>query len=130
MSTAFPEVSEEAAVVPEEPDLQPIAALCDGEVSRRTEGWRRLIYMQGLRFYVDGVEMKMDALLCLNHDNATYPTKLYLAEKVGTGLNWNETAYLLGRMWHTFSWSGVLAAQSPIEILAAHLAPLNKKTTA
>jgi hypothetical protein len=36
-------------------------------------------------------------LLCLNHDNPAYPTKLYLTEQAGGGLNWNETAYLLGR---------------------------------
>jgi hypothetical protein len=111
-----------------EPDaqLRSIAALCDGEVSFRTDGWRRLIYMQGLRFYVGGTEQKMDALLCLNHDNPTYPTKLYLAEKIGGGVNWNETAYLLGRNWRTFSWRDVPAGQPHIEILAAHLAALNK----
>jgi hypothetical protein len=111
-----------------EPDaqLQPIAELCDGEVSFRTEGWRRLICMQNLRFYAGGIERKMDALLCLNHDNPTYPTKLYLAEKLPGGLNWNETAYLLGRSWYTFSWGGVPANQPHVEILAAHLAALNK----
>ena len=107
-------------------DLQPIRHLCDGEVSFREEGWRRLIFMQGLRFYAGGKERKMDALLCLNHDNPTYPTKLYLAENVGVGLNWNETAYLLGRSWFTFSWRDVQTDLSPIDILAAHLAPLNK----
>ncbi len=108
-------------------DLCLIAELCEGEVSRRTEGWRHLIHMQRLRFLVNGAQHTMDALLCLNHNNATYPTKLYLAEKVGTGLNWNETAYMLGREWHTFSWSGVSPQLPPAEVLAAHLAPLNKK---
>lgn len=115
-----------ADVAESDAQLQPIAELCDGEVSFRTEGWRRLIYMQGLRFYVGGIERKMDAVLCLNHDNPTYPTKLYLAEKVAGGLNWNETAYLLGRSWYTFSWRDVPANQPHIEILAAHLAALNK----
>ena len=102
--------------------LRPIADLCDGEVSFRKEGWRELIFMQGLRFYAGGVERKMDAVLCLNHDNPTYPTKLYLAEQAGgPGLNWNETAYLLGRSWHTFSWRDVRADQAWIDILAAHL---------
>lgn len=115
-----------AEVIETEPELRPIAALCDGEVSYRTDNWRRLIYMQGLRFYAAGAERKMDALLCLNHNNAAYPTKLYLAENVGAGVNWNETAYLLGQQWHTFSWRDVGANQPPIEILAAHLAALNK----
>jgi hypothetical protein len=111
-----------------EPDaqLQPIAGLCEGEVSYRTEGWRRLIFMQGLRFYAGGIERKTDALLCLNHENPAYPTKLYLAEKLGGSLNWNETAYLLGRSWYTFSWRDVPANQPHIEILAAHLAALNR----
>lgn len=107
-------------------ELVPIVQLCDGDVSYRTDGWRNLIFMGGLRFLVNGVEKVMDAVLCLNHNNSTYPTKLYLSEQAGAGLNWNETAYILGRSWHTFSWSGVSPNQRPIEILAAHLAPLNK----
>jgi hypothetical protein len=107
--------------------VRPIAELCDGEVSFRKEGWRELIFMQGLRFYVGGVERKMDAVLCLNHDNPTYPTKLYLAEQAGAaGLNWNETAYLLGRSWHTFSWRDVGADQAWIDILAAHLRAIDR----
>lgn len=106
--------------------LLPIARLCDGEVSRRTEGGRELIYMEGLRFYGAGGQHKMDALLCLNHTNPSYPTKLYLAENIGAGLNWNETAYILGRNWFTFSWRDVSASLPAIEILAAHLAALNQ----
>lgn len=114
--------------IPSVPDelLHPIAQLCDGEVSFRMEGARRLIFMQDLRFYANGAEQKMDALLCLNHNNPTYPTKLYLAAQLGCGLNWNETAYILGRSWYTFSWRDVASDQSPIEILAAHLAPLSR----
>lgn len=103
------------------PELVPIAALCDGEVCYRQEGSRRFVYMAGLRFLVEGLEVKMDALLCLNHDNAGYPTKLYLPEKVRTGLNWNENAYFFGRSWETFSWSGVTPDLTPVEILAGHL---------
>jgi hypothetical protein len=106
--------------------LGPIRELCDGEVSFREDGALRLIAMLGLRFYAAGEEQKMDALLCLNHNNPSYPTKLYLTEQLGCGLNWNETAYLLGRSWHTFSWSNVVNDRPPIELLAAHLAPLNQ----
>jgi|ERR1043166_4670107 hypothetical protein len=105
--------------------LRAIAALCDGKVSILTEGWRRLIYMQGLRFTVAGVDRTMDALLCLNHDNPTYPTRLYFPEKLGGGLNWHESVSLLGREWHTFSWKDITPDRPYIEILAAHLAPLN-----
>jgi hypothetical protein len=110
-----------------EADLLPIAQLCDGEVSRRTDGGRNFIYMEGLHFYVSGGQQKMDALLCLNHNNPAYPTKLYLTTQVGNGLNWNESAYILGRHWYTFSWRDVSSNQPVIEILAAHLAPLNQR---
>lgn len=111
--------------IPSEDQLNAIRLLCDGEVSYRTDGWRKLICMEALRFSANGQNRTMDALLCLNHDNATYPTKLYLAESVGGTLNWNEQAYILGRNWHTFSWAGVLNDSPPFEVLAAHLAPLN-----
>jgi len=109
--------------IPEE-QLQPIRDICSGEVRFMIEGERRLIFMQGLHFIVSRVERTSDALLCLNHNNPTYPTKLYLPEQLGCGLNWNENAFLLGRHWCTFSWRDVPSNQSPIEILAEHLAPL------
>ncbi|MGE0271509.1 MAG: hypothetical protein AB7M05_17695 [Alphaproteobacteria bacterium] len=119
-------MSEPAANDDTEESLRPIAGLCDGKVSFKTEGWRKLIYMEKLRFRVGVRPYVMDAILCLNHDNPTYPTKLYLAENVGGGQNWNETAYLLGRQWPTFSWRDVPPNQPYIDILAAHLAPLSK----
>lgn len=107
--------------------LRPIAALCTGEVSFRQDGWRNLILMQGLRFVAAGdVHHQMDAVLCLNHENPSYPTKLYLAQQVGSGLNWNETAVLLGRQWHTFSWSNVSPNQSWFDILAVHLGAITR----
>ncbi|WP_035968396.1 hypothetical protein [Bradyrhizobium sp. WSM1417] len=107
--------------------LRPIAQLCDGVVSFQTEGWRKLIYMEKLRFRVGSSSHVMDAILCLNHDNPAYPTKLYLAANVGgEGLNWNEQAYLLGRNWPTFSWKDVPADQPYVDILAAHLSALSK----
>ena len=112
-----------------EPELLPIAVLCDGQVSYRTDGWRRLILMQGLGFYVNGTGQRMDALLCLNHDNATYPTKLYFPEQLGSGLNWNDQAHILGKPWFSFSWSGIPPTMAPVDILAAHLAPLNQPRT-
>lgn len=113
-----------------EAELGRIAEICDGKVTFRVDGWRRLIHMEGLRLYVGDVYRTMDAVLCLNHDNGSYPTKLYLAENVGAGMNWNETAHLLGRAWFTYSWSGIKPDQPAFEILAAHLAPLGKKTAA
>lgn len=111
--------------------LLPIAELCDGKVSFRKEGKRELIHMERLRFWVGTKQCVMDAILCLNHENPTYPTKLYLAENVGgAGINWHESGYLLGRNWPTFSWRDVPANQPYIDILAAHLAALSKAQAA
>ena len=86
-----------------------------------TEGDKRYIHMEGLRFLVRGAEKVMDALLCLNYPNAAYPTKLYLPVNLGLGLNWNENAYLFAKTWFTWSWRGVSQGQEPIAILAGHL---------
>lgn len=94
--------------------------LCEGEVSYRTEGWRQMVYIDGLRIG----SLRLRALIVLNHDNPTYPTKLYLAENVGGPVNWNEQAYLMGQHWHTFSWANVPNHLPIIEILAGHLAPI------
>lgn len=118
-------MSAPAEVIAKDLGLRRIEALCDGQVSRMTDGGRDLLYMEGLRVLVQGKEHKVDALLCLNHTNPTYPTKLYLSQNLGAGLNWNETAYILGRQWHTYSWKDVPANRPLIEILAAHLAALN-----
>lgn len=121
-------MSDEGA--PTDEQLDAIRSVCAGDVSYRTDGWRRLIHMEGLRFKAKGQNREVDAILVLNHDNATYPTKLYLAENVGCGLNWNETAYILGRNWHTFSWANVPPNLAPIEILANHLAPIAQRNAA
>lgn len=104
-----------------DPDLAPIAMICAGPVRRMEEAGRRYIHMTDLRVLVKGVERTMDALLCLDYPNDTYPTKLYLPANLGLGLNWNETAFLLARPWFTWSWSGVSRDQPPLAILANHL---------
>ena len=104
-----------------DPELVPIAALCGGAVRHMEERGLRYVYMEGLRFYVRGTKRQMDGLLCVNYPNPSYPTKLYLAENLGLGLNWNENAYILARPWFSWSWQGVSPNQSPIAILAGHL---------
>jgi hypothetical protein len=103
------------------PDLAPIAALCSGRVKYTEDGGRRYVYMEGLRFLVRGQETQMDALLCVNYPNSSYPTKLYLPVNLGLNLNWNENAYILARPWFSWSWKDVRPNQTPIEILAGHL---------
>ncbi len=110
-----------AAACTGEPELAAIAELCSGSVRYMNEGARSYIYMERLRFLVRGTERQMDALLCTNYPNASYPTKLYFSANLGLGLNWNESAYILGRPWFSWSWRGVSPAQPPLAILAGHL---------
>ena len=102
-------------------DLSPIAEICAGNVTRASEAGKNYILMERLRFLVRGVEQEMDALLCVNYPNPSYPTKLYLPNNLGLGLNWNENAYVLGRQWFSWSWKDVSPNQPSIAILAGHL---------
>ena len=90
-----------------QPELAAIAGLCAGKVRYMEEGQLRYIHMEGLRFFVRGTQSQMDALLCLNYPNDSYPTKLYLPANLGLGLNWNETPYLFAKPWFSWSWKGV-----------------------
>lgn len=104
-----------------EPQLAPVRLICEGPVMWMEEGGRRYIHIVGLKFMAKGKELVMDALLCPNYPNAGYPTKLYLTKNLGLGLNWNETAFILGRTWFTWSWARVPSNQPLISILADHL---------
>ena len=104
-----------------EPELLPISLICGGRVVYMTEAGQRFIFMEGLRFLVRGAQKQMDALLALNHPNASYPTKLWLPERLGLGLNWNESGYILARPWFSWSWSNISSNQPPLAILAEHL---------
>ena len=111
-----------------EPELAPIGAICAGRVRYMDEGGRRYVFMERLRFLARGAHKEMDALLCLNYPNGSYPTKLFLPERLSlpskageAALNWNETAYILARNWFTWSWTNVPPNQEPFAILAEHL---------
>lgn len=102
-------------------ELNPFNEICTGRVEYMTEGSYTYVFMEGLHFIAKGAQKCMDALLCLNYSNPTYPTKLFLPENLGLGLNWNENAYILARQWFTWSWKDVPQTLTPYEILAAHL---------
>lgn len=113
------------AVVPTvmngDPELMPIQQLCEGMVQRMSEGQLQYIHMAGLHFRVQGKPTVMDALLCLNYPNPSYPTKLYFPTKLPLNLNWNDSPSILGKVWHSWSWKDVRPNQSPFAILAGHL---------
>jgi hypothetical protein len=101
-------------------ELAPFLAISE-TAQRFTEAGRSYIFLEKLRFTVGGVQRVMDALLCLNWPNASYPTKLFFPESLGHGLNWNENAFILGRNWATWSWKDVSPNHAPFAILAEHL---------
>jgi hypothetical protein len=106
--------------------LLPLQELCQGEVRYERDAWRKFAIMNSLSISTPvGVEI-VDAMVCLNHDNQSYPTKLYLSRNLGAGLNWNECPVFFGKTWHTYSWAGISPQQTVIEILAGHLSPLNR----
>jgi hypothetical protein len=111
-----------APTAPIPPELEPISCMCSGPIRYIEEGGRRFIHIQGLRFTVGNQAMEMDALLALNWANPNYPTRLFLPQQLGHGLNWHENAFILGKAWFTWSWKDVKADQAPFEILANHLA--------
>lgn len=122
MDTAMTLVPASPPAPPVPPELEPITWMCSGAVHYLDEGGRRYVYMHGLRFYVGQAPQEMDALLAINWPNPNYPTRLFLPANLGRGLNWHETAYILGRSWVTWSWKDVKANQAPAAILADHLA--------
>lgn len=103
-------------------ELHRLAILCNGGASRKSENGRDYILLEGLRFKVQGAARVSDALLCLNYPNSGYPTKLFLPEKIGCGLNWNSTEYILARHWETWSWRDVSPDLPLLDVLALHLA--------
>jgi hypothetical protein len=105
-------------------ELEPISWMCSGLVRYLEEGGRRFIIMQGLKFLLGDQPVEMDALLAINWPNPSYPTRLFFPSALGRGLNWHESAFILGKSWVTWSWSNVRADQPPLEILANHLAAL------
>lgn len=75
------------------------------------------IYFSEMNISSDGKVVKVEALLdCTNKD-----TKLYLGTRFpNKGQNWTEHA-IIGKKWHTFSYSGVSNRLRLIDILADHL---------
>jgi len=81
------------------------------------------VYLPGLRVVTGDTERVMDALLCpMQHGG--YVTRLFLADPIsGRGANWSEH-HICGRTWHTWSWQGVPATMTLVQILTAHLKAL------
>jgi len=96
--------------------LEEIRAICPG-AAPMADGTLTLIHLPALTIQCGGTEATVEALLCLSsHDG--YPSRLFISQRLAAGkLNW-QTAVVLGRTWHTWSWQGVSAGQRPAQVLA------------
>jgi len=103
--------------------LKSLRPACSGEPQVFSENGLDLILLPNLTLTVSGQTRRMDALLCPG-PHAGYSTRLFLAAAIPEKpLNW-QTAVILGKTWHTWSWQGVPANLPLMTILVGHLAAL------
>lgn len=90
-----------------------------------TEGGVPYVYLKELRIDVRNSSVTCDALLCLQATAWGYPTKLLLSQRIGNpNLNWNVQPVIFGKVWHTWSWTGVGAELPLLDILLGHIGAL------
>ena len=88
-----------------------------------SEGGVSYVRIPNLQITVAGQLRSLSGLLC-PEQHGGYQTRLFLSEQIpGRGNNWT-TAYINGNAWHVWSWNGVPASLSLMQILSAHLRAL------
>ena len=95
----------------------------------KTEGGQEFVFLPRLFIPIGEASLQRDALLCPSaHTN--YPTRLFLSEAIaerptirGSAANWTVHT-ILGRTWHTWSWTGVSADLPLLQVLLSHMAAL------
>jgi hypothetical protein len=99
--------------------LQELASICEG-AQLFQEGPQEYVHLKKLNIRVGGVSHVVDAILSpVPHTG--YTTRLFLSQSFPSrGANWSAHQ-ILGRQWHTWSWQGVPADLSPMQILLCHL---------
>jgi hypothetical protein len=100
--------------------LSTLESICD-KPQLVSEAGTDYIVLPGLKFSVAGVDQQMDVLLCPSQSGG-YETRLFLAEPLPQRRSPWTSHYLCGRTWHTWSWNGVPATLSLLQILSLHLA--------
>lgn len=94
------------------------AACADADV--HDEAGVTYYFLSQLKVRVGDELHVMDALLCTT-THSGYTTRLFLERPIsGRGSNWT-VHQILGRPWHTWSWQGVPADLTPVQILLAHM---------
>ena len=87
------------------------------------EAERDYVFLPNLKLPPGRQPAVVDALLCLSPREG-YPTRLFLSAPLpDRGQNWGQY-HILGRAWHSWSWTHVQGAQRPAQILAQHLMAL------
>jgi hypothetical protein len=109
--------------MPESFDLSGLDAIST-DINAFTDAGQRYIHVPTLRLPVGCTPTGVAALICMDTRDG-YPTRLFLSEKVTTTareLNWNTTAAIAGKTWHSFSWNYVPSSPRPVEVLIGHVA--------
>jgi len=93
------------------------------EATVSQEAGSSYIFFPQIKASFAGEERSMPALLCpMKHSN--YTTRLFLPEPIhARGQNWTEH-FILGEKWYTPSFNNVPDTLPLIQILTAHLRPL------
>jgi hypothetical protein len=88
------------------------------------EGGHPYVYLPKLIVASGGSTSTVSALLRPWSIGDGYATRLFFSQSFPQkGANWQQHT-VLGRTWHTYSWSGVDASLPWLEIIASHLRPL------
>ena len=99
--------------------LQQLADICEG-AEVLNEGTQEYVYLKQLKVRVGVDNYIVDALLSATAHTG-YTTRLFLSQSFpGKSANWTIHS-ILGRPWHTWSWQGVPADLTPMQILLCHL---------
>lgn len=99
--------------------LEALQAFCAG-VQVLREGSHEFVHLIKLQICVGGTNHVVDAILC-PASHSGYTTRLFLSQAFpGKGANWS-VHQILGQAWHTWSWQGVPASMTLLQILMCHL---------
>lgn len=104
----------------DEIQLEELKIVCS-EICALSEGGKHYIFFPRLKIRHAETDYVVRALLCPT-EHSSYPTKLFLSEKIPAPLNWNFSSRILDSTWYSWSWRDVSASLRLIQMLAGHLA--------
>lgn len=103
-------------------ELRKLSRICR-RAALHEDGGQPLVHLPELRVQHAGAVETIDGLLC-PRPHSGYVSRLFLSKPfLNCGQNWT-THSILGGLWHAMSWNGVDPDLGWVEILGAHLRPL------